>query len=285
LTNPKPPKSTSYGRSDPHGPHDLSTPDGLELRINVPSGAIAVRATESDETRLEIDGERSPDDLRVTFDPIPSGGSRLTVLHKAKGLFGHGWHELDVRVVVPLGTVLEVETGSGDLEAQGELGDVAFRSGSGDARLGDVTGDLTVKVASGDLAAGSVTGDVKFHGASGDAFLSSVGGGLVARTASGDLRVTSVAGSVQATTVSGDIHIGALAGGSVNLRTVSGDVELGVAQERKVFLDLLSTSGDVQSDLGEDVERAEGPDLELTVVSVSGDVHVRRASIPSDAAI
>jgi DUF4097 and DUF4098 domain-containing protein YvlB len=258
-------------------PITYQTPESLQLRLKIPAGQITVSAEETRETLLAIDGERSPDDLRISFDAEPSGGHRLAVDHRAKGIHVFGSHDLDVRVTVPVGTLLEVETGSADLDVRGEIGDVAFRSGSGDVRLDSVNGDLAAKVASGDLIAGSVRGDVAFHGASGDALVGPIGGGLVARTASGDMRVASVDGSAQATTVSGDLAL-VVSAGSTNLRTVSGDVEVGVRQGTKVFLDLLSTSGDVRSELGDDLEPMEGPDLELTVVSVSGDIHVRSAS-------
>lgn len=106
--------------------------------------------------------------------------------------------------------------------------------------------------------------------------ISVVGGGLVARTASGDVHVGRVGASVQATTVSGDIEIGSLSVGTTNLRSVSGDVEVGVERGAAVYLDLMSTSGDVSSEL-DDGDGGATPDVELSVASVSGDVHVRRA--------
>jgi DUF4097 and DUF4098 domain-containing protein YvlB len=133
-------------------------------------------------------------------------------------------------------------------------------------------------VASGDVAAGTIAGDLTFHSASGDAMVTNVGGGLVARTASGDVHVGMVGTSAQAVTVSGDIEIGSLSVGTTNLRSVSGDVDVGVARGVGVYLDLMSTSGDVSSEL-EDGDGAGAPDVELTIASVSGDVRVRRAPV------
>ncbi len=68
-----------------------------------------------------------------------------------------------------------------------------------------------------------------------------------------------------------------LLSGAVRLQSVSGDVDAGIASGVEVYLDLGSTSGDVSSDLEGADAPANGPELELTATTVSGDIHVRRA--------
>ena len=257
-------------------PRTFDTPDGLQLRLSIPAGEIEITAHETARTELRVSGERNGDDVTIDFGEVPTGGHRLLVTHRARGLRRLGGTELTVEVDVPIGTNVEIETGSADARLDGPLGNIAVKSGSGDLRIAEASGDVAVKMASGDVAAGTIAGDLTFHSASGDATVGTVAGGLVARTASGDVHVGRVGASAQGATVSGDIEIGTLSAGTTNLRSVSGDVEVGVARGAAVYLDLMSTSGDVSSEL-EDGDGDGDPDVELTIASVSGDVHVRRA--------
>jgi DUF4097 and DUF4098 domain-containing protein YvlB len=255
----------------------FDTPGGLQVRLSIPAGEIAIAARDTDRTDLRITGERNADDLEIECRDLPSGGHRLAVAHRARGLGRLTGGDLDVRLEVPTGASVDIETGSADARLDGSLGDVTYKSGSGDVRIAEASGDVAAKVGSGDLSAGPIAGDLTFHSASGDVMASAVGGGLVARTASGDVHVGVVGSSAQATTVSGDIEIGSVSVGTTSLRSVSGDVEVGVVPGMAVYLDLMSTSGDVSSDLDEGHDGST-PDLELSVASVSGDVRVRRAS-------
>ena len=80
------------------------------------------------------------------------------------------------------------------------------------------------------------------------------------------------------TSVSGDVAFRSLIQGDAQVRSVSGDVEVGVASGTQVFLDLVARAGDARSDL--DMMQVPGTAehmLELKVVTVSGDIRVRRA--------
>lgn len=263
----------------------FDTPDGLELDLTIPSGRITVRAADTPQTTLRIDGVRDPDELRVDLTPVGGGRQRLTVAYRTKkawGLFSFG-HDLDIHVTVPPGSDVACEGGSTDVRIEGRVGSLSVRMGSGDVWFDEVDGDVTLKSGSGDVAGGTLTGDLTTHGASGDVTVAKIGGSLVARTASGDLLVGEVGGAAQATTVSGDLEIRSIGGSKAELRSVSGDVEVGVPVGRGVYLDLSSTSGDVRSDLDSAPTPPDGPDLDLAVSTVSGDVHVRRAPASTSA--
>jgi hypothetical protein len=263
--------------------YTYDTPGTLTLELRIPAGDITVKAQDTPVTTLTIDGERSADDIRIDFDPLPNGGSRLVVEYRERlkwGVFG-SLRDLRVELAVPTGTAVVAETGSAELEVDGALDSLSFRTGSGDLRFDSVAGDLTVKAASGDARGTAVGGDATFHAASGDLSIVGVGGTVVCRTASGDVRVGTADGSVQISAVSGDVQIGSLVTGRTSIKTVSGDVEVGVAEGTDVYLDLGSTSGDVASDLepspgpGGDG----GPDLDLSIATVSGDIRIRRAAV------
>jgi DUF4097 and DUF4098 domain-containing protein YvlB len=260
-------------------PMTFPTPEGLELELRIPSGRIEVRADQTTETALDIRGERDQEDLRITCEEVAGGGHRLVVEHRGRG---HRWGrrgELQVRALVPLGTHVSAATGSADLEALGRLGSLVFQSGSGDASFEDVEGNVTIKTASGEVAGGPVGGDAKVHSASGDATLRAVTGTVTGRTASGDVRVGTAAGPVQITTASGDVQVDSLERGETTIRSVSGDVEIGVARGRIVYLDLASTTGETEAnlDMSDAPTEADGPDLELHVATVSGDIRVSRS--------
>jgi DUF4097 and DUF4098 domain-containing protein YvlB len=138
---------------------------------------------------------------------------------------------------------------------------VQVRTASGDARIGSVSGRTTVGTASGDLRIGAAEG------------------GLEVRTASGDVEAESTAGAVSLSTASGDVRLGAMGAGQLKLKTVSGDVEIGVIPGLRVWLDLSSVSGRMESQLDGDGPAGDGPaQLDLSMRSVSGDLRIRRAA-------
>jgi hypothetical protein len=258
-------------------PRTFDTPGPLSLDVRIPVGTIEVLATDTATTRVELTGERNPDEVVVELAPRPLGGHRLLVAYKPRQTFGWfgGLEQLLARIEVPTGTEVEGESGSADLTVIGEVGSLAFKSGSGDLSFGEVHGNTAVKIASGDVEGGTVEGDLTVHSASGDVRVASVGGAATVRTASGDTELGRAAGSVQATTASGDVEIERAETGRLNLKTVSGDVTVGVAPGTRVWLDLGSTSGDAISEL--DGSDGDGASLEIHAVSVSGDIRVRRA--------
>ena len=132
-------------------------------------------------------------------------------------------------------------------------------------------------MASGDVRGDRVNADLSVASASGDADVRRVDGAIRARAVSGSLTFGVVEGDVQITGVSGDVWL-ASAGSDVNARTVSGDVTVGVASGRRVWLDLGSASGETVSELGTtDDGTGVGPQVEIRISTVSGDVRVRKA--------
>jgi DUF4097 and DUF4098 domain-containing protein YvlB len=104
--------------------------------------------------------------------------------------------------------------------------------------------------------------------------------GLKARSASGDVAVEEAAGDVSLTSASGDLRVGRMGEGSVQAKTMSGDVEVGVTPGKRVWLDLSSVSGRMESQLTDDDGAAgDGPaQVSLSLRSVSGDLRIRRVA-------
>jgi DUF4097 and DUF4098 domain-containing protein YvlB len=161
----------------------------------------------------------------------------------------------EVRLQVPVGAAVEVESGSGDISADGLTAPVWLKTGSGDVtgrgltaggelmtQSGDVTledgrGNFVLDSASGDVAAGGLVSDrVRAETASGDVDLAfqRAPQDVDASTASGDVQVALPKGeaySVEADSDSGDdvteVNDDPESPRRVRARTRSGDVTVG----------------------------------------------------------
>jgi hypothetical protein len=184
----------------------------------------------------------------------------------------------DVRILTPAGTAARVAVASADVHLRGRFAHTELTAASGDLAVDEAT-ELELRTASGNARAGTVRGAASIGTASGEIRLGTVEGNLRARTASGDVSVERAESATSISTASGDVTVGTAAGESVRVKTASGDVTVGVAPGLRVWLDLSSVSGRMQSGLAEDGAAGEGPaQLSLTLRSVSGDLRVRTAS-------
>jgi hypothetical protein len=275
--------------------YDTAAP--VTLRLRVSSGSVEVEADAEGHTEIEVRpsnraAEEVLDRVRVESRET-SSGTRIDLETPdregagglGRALLGRGSPEFDVRIRCPEASALELESRSTDLESRGRLGALEVRTASGDVSAEHVLGNAALTGASGDVELGRVGGSAAVTTASGDVSIGTVGGILRANLVSGDLEVREAAESVDAKTVSGDQDIACVSAGSVSLRSVSGDISIGVRRGAAVWLDVRTLSGDTHSELSpEDGPPAEGPNLEIRVNTVSGDVHIARsASAPEPA--
>lgn len=242
-----------------------------DIRVSQQEGAVA----------LDISGEQEPGSVEVERVEGADGSLRISIRERRRRM--SGWKRrggLDIHLQTPAETKLDIEGGSVDLRAKGTLGELRFSSGSGDARLDIVVGDVDLKGASGDLRVDRVGGHLRVHSASGDISAGAVDNGATLRTASGDIAITSLAGGSSITTLSGDVLVDTLHPTSLSVQAVSGDVEVGLVPGLPTMLDVSTLSGETRSDLdvsGTPVNTDASP-VELKVNTVSGDVHIRRAT-------
>ncbi len=255
----------------------FNTPGSVTLSVRLPSGRV--RVTTSDEPRTVVEliakGRRGSDaleDIIVSADER-AGGHVVTIEQKEKFRWGPiqiNWGgDFEVHITCPPGADLDLAGGSTDLEVTGELGEVTAKSASGDLGLQEVTGRLQLKTASGDISVGAIRAD-----------------GTVV-TVSGDVDIHRVLAPLSARTVSGDVQIDVLEAGDLQMQTVSGDVCIGVARGTRVWIDAVSVSGDLDSELGladqapaagSSEEEAGGAVVPLHIKTVSGDVDIVRAA-------
>ena len=274
--------------------HNFETPGSVSLQIQLPSGRVVVTTADEPRTSVELisTGRRGPDafdDVIVRADER-HGGHVITIEQKDRFRWGPiqiTWgSDLEVRITCPPGSDLELSGGSTDLQVDGELGDVSARSASGDIRLDTVRKKLQVKTASGDISVGTIDSGGSVVTVSGDLDVGSFEGALTARAVSGDTRIRRIRGPLNVTTTSGDVSLDSVEAGEVRMQTVSGDARIGVARGTRVWIDAVSVSGDLGSELGladqapgaeSDAEQG-GELVPLHVKTVSGDVAIVRAA-------
>ena len=260
------------------------------LAIRIRSGEVRLRGADGDTVRVREVNGRDLDDL---FEIEATDGS--LALRTRRGLdvgwLGFGPRDLldwmgpsaregsayapELAVEVPRGASVVIESASGELEADGLVGDQRYRTASGDITLRAVTGRVSVEAVSGEV-------DVVATGST----------ALTTRTVSGDIEIRAATlSSVQAATTSGDFRIaGRFAGpGPFTIETVSGDGLLAPAGDVQVRLS--TVTGDLNSEFeGPDVSRGRrslsigrsGP--LVTFRSLSGDLHVVRPVVASTGA-
>lgn len=270
--------------------HTFTTPEPIELHVELGSGRLVSRAEETGTTRVDITGPRADE-----FEVEQHGRTISVVAPRQRVGFG-GNDQHTVEVTLPAGSDLagkigsadtvaagtyqavRLKTGSGDVEVEATTGPASIDSGSGDVSCRQVGGDLRVKSGSGDVELGEVHGSVGISTGSGDVVLDRASGSAVLKTGSGDLRVQRMEADLQLTTASGDLVVRHASRGRLAAKSASGDVRIGVADGTPVWTDISTVTGAVSSDLPSTGKPAEGQDhLEVRASSVSGDIRLQRA--------
>jgi hypothetical protein len=262
---------------------DFPCSDPIDIAIdNWTSGSIVLAGEPTDTVVVEVVASRRSmaadllEQVEVEFDDgqLAIRGPRAIMSWRRNGM--------DLTIKAPAGSSCAAKTVSADLSCVGTLSGLSVNTASGDLSASTVTGDVTAKTASGDLLLNQVGGDLTVNSASGDTRVTQVDGTVRISSASGDVAIGYCAGPVTVRTASGDVELGAVVSGAIELNSASGDVEVAVVPGTGVYLELSSLTGAVTSDLDE-VESAEatgpaGPTVEIRARTLSGDIHVTRAT-------
>jgi DUF4097 and DUF4098 domain-containing protein YvlB len=213
-----------------------------ELRVSNVAGEVQVEAWDRNE--LHLTGELAPEVEQLV---IEGGESSLRIEVKLPRNTRRSAHA-QLRLKVPAGVSLRVETVSADIGVRGVRGPVDVEA---------VSGDVHLDVASAKVEARSVSGDLTLVAPAGEARVASVSGDVTVRGARGELRGESV---------SGDIRVQAGALRRLELETVSGDVEVDAELAAEAEVALESLSGSVTLTL------PKAPTGRLLMKSFSGDI-------------
>lgn len=269
----------------------------VRVRATIRSSDLIVTATDNTEVRVLLEPHRDNGAGRsyaVDTDVHMRGEDLDIEVPRTNGSLFGTTPRLRITVEVPTGSHLDLSSGSGDIQARGEVGEVRVRTGSGELNLQDA-GPVTVASGSGNVQVQSLT-DGEFTSGSGNVRLGRATGHVRAKSGSGDLTIDDVT-DVVSTGASGDTSIGLLAGtaqfrsasgnvsireavrGQINAVSASGHITVGVRPGTAVLLDCTSTSGRTESELGATDAPGHGEDtLELRARAVSGNVRIWHTS-------
>ena len=248
--------------SDPTIEHQVGARGRFTLRVA--SSEVSIRGVEGDTVRVGVDDRQA---FAKAFS-VDQGDGYLEIRQNEKlgfGIFGRG-ESVDFEIEVPHGATVNIDSQSGEIEANDLSGPKAFRSASGEVALHRLAGPTSVE---------TVSGDVELEGATPM--------DLKVKTVSGDIEVRlPQLKRLDMGTTSGDMHLDAeLKGdGPFAIRTISGDVL--VVGRGGFRVEAQTITGDLSSDLPSKVESGPGrrlmtigrPGPTLSFRSVSGDFHV-----------
>jgi DUF4097 and DUF4098 domain-containing protein YvlB len=257
--------------------------------VRNPSGDVEIAARDGEETIVELVPLNDSDSTHEAISKAnvsADGGEVVVEIDSGRnwsfsiGNWGIGSARVGVRITCPTGSELQCDTASADVRVDGTLGTTRVRTASGDVRLQRIEGALEAKTASGDVQVTHVEGRAGVQTVSGDVQLRTAMSGLSVNSVSGDVIADEVLGDVDVVTVSGDAIVRAAGPGEVALKAVSGDVVVAMRRGLRVRLDVNSVSGKIGSelDVSDTPVRADGPEANLRVRTVSGDVNISRSA-------
>lgn len=206
------------------GSHDFHVKSGSKAKVD----GRACASSQSALDKLQLSQRREGDRLVIGTGKESSGWLN-------GGLFGEGYANLDVNVVLPKSMPVVVAVGSGDADVDG-MGNVDSSVGSGDLEVRNAD-RLGSSVGSGDLKAGNVgsveidsigSGDFEAHGIRGNASIGSIGSGDADLDGvGGHVEVRSIgSGSLSVAGVGGDLRVHSVGSGDVDHRDVKGRVDI-----------------------------------------------------------
>ena len=243
-----------------------------EVDISIAAGDIQISGTDDSSVRAQLADGRP---IEEVFDVTAEGDwfrmtLRSDVLRVGPLRLGlGGGASVDLRLHVPRGVRINVQTASADIEADGLNGEQRFSTASGSIQLAPIGGRVTVDSVSGDVSIRS-TETVTLQG----------------RTVSGDIVIDApYLDEMRLTTTSGDLRLAAdlAAPGPHVLETVSGSATISTASPLRIDATSVSGSLDVDGNtqggwLGKRSFAIGDGSVGLSFRSMSGDLRVRTIS-------
>jgi DUF4097 and DUF4098 domain-containing protein YvlB len=202
---------------------------------------------------------------------------------------------VDVTIEVPIGSSLDLSSGMGTLDADGEFGAAVLRTGMGAVRI-DQCGSLKVKTGQGDITVGGSTGQTDLTTGTGKVRVGAIEGSAVIKNANGETQIGSVSDSLKVNAANGDIlinradgditvkasngsvHIGDTGRGALTLATAAGAITVGIRPGAAAWLDLNTKFGRVRNTLAAgDGPAPSGDTVQVRARSSYGDISVHRS--------
>lgn len=260
----------------------FDTPWPIRARIEVVHGSVQVRAEDRNDTTVTVrprDAASSADVTAAQQTQVTYSDGELLVRSTSRPrllFFGSG-PEIEVDVVLPTGSALDVRTTAGDVTCTGRLGATDLESKYGGVRL-DQASSLRARSSSGNISAAAVEGETEATTAYGDVRVGETAGPARLETGYGNVTVDRALDSLTGTTKYGQVRVGQAVRGSLVLETAYGEVEAGVREGTAAWLDVRAGAGRIRNLLTE-TEGPEGADetVEIHARTSYGDILIRRA--------
>jgi hypothetical protein len=204
---------------------------------------------------------------------------------------GHNVGETQLRLMVPYGANVELETVSADVSVQGTRGPLKISTVSGDVGADVQSPQVAVQTVSGDLILRAPSKQTQANTVSGDLHLSGLEGELTVESVSGNLSVSgSRFSELRLKSISGDMGLDASFAPTARVtgETLSGNITLHVPADVSGTALVKSFSGESQCDLQQASTSAvnkgkkreyvfgDGHGVNLELSTFSGDVHIDR---------
>lgn len=260
----------------------FDTPGPIRARIEVVHGSVQVRAEDRHDTTVTVrprDPASSADVTAAQQAQVTFSDGELLVRSTSRPrllFFGSG-PEIEVDVVLPAGSALDVRLTAGDVTCLGRLGAADLESKYGGVRL-DHASSLRARSSSGNISAAAVGGETEATTAYGDVRVGETVGPARLETGYGNVTVDRALDSLTGTTKYGQVRVGQAVRGSLVLETAYGEVEAGVREGTAAWLDVHAGAGRIRNLLTE-TEGPEGADetVEIHARTSYGDILIRRA--------
>jgi len=277
----------------------FETTGPVSATISILVGDVRISAADRTDAVVVVrpDNPSNKADVRVAEQTrIEYADGRLLVkTPKNLGSWFGRTGSIEVVLEVPSGSQVRVDTGMGDVLADGRLGDCDLKTGYGDIcvertgalRLNTSAGDATVEHAEGDTMVTTGTGEVRVRHVGGSAqvknshghtWIGEVHRDLQANAANGNITVDRAEANVAAKTAHGTVRVAEVVRGQIVLETAHGDLEVGIREGTAAWLDVNTSGGRVQNQL----TATAGPDedgetVEVRARTYHGDIVIRRS--------
>jgi hypothetical protein len=247
----------------------------LDVRVKVPSGHIAVTASDAGRAAAAVeplDPEHEPSVRLASRTAIRLRRDRLDVTVQDAGR-GLREGELLVRLSLPAGSRLTVHAGKASISVAGGLESLDASIGAGSVEADRVRQAMTVRAAQCDVALGEAQNASVTTG-QGTLRAEQVAG-LTFKAAQGEVELGATSGTVRVKGAAVRLVVHAAGPGEIDYQGAAGDAQVAVVAGTAVQLDLTSAVGRVSCDLPHENDRpAEEASLRLRLRTGTGDLLV-----------
>ncbi len=225
---------------------------GGDLNVKNVSGDVIVTPWNKNKIEIVITKKGRRDDVEVIIDRRGNNVDIEVDYPRRRWYNNSSGGAVYFDIKIPAKTDVEARSTSGDVSVTGIEGKVEGASTSGDIELENITGRVYGHSTSGSVTVDVCSDDVEGHSTSGNVFIRKANGDVDVHSTSGDIEVQDITGSAKANTTSGDIILNNVPG-DVYSNSTSGTIEItgGICEG----IDVSTTSGDIDVDLGKLVDR------------------------------